>query len=240
MLAKFASAVALTVSVLGSAHATPVNLVTNGDFSSTTYTQNNQFGTGYGGQGVTGWTGNGGYSLYFFAGTASTVSANSQYGGGREDLWSATTSPTGGNFVALDGASGVQGGMSQNISGLTAGDTYALTFSWGAGQIQSRTGATTEQLQASLGGQSFLTNVVSNPSQGFTGWFTTTFDYTATAGNELLSFLSIGTPSGLPPIATLDGVSLVDVPEPGSMGLLVVGLSLVGFCVVRRCCAVKA
>ena len=245
VLAKFAFAAMLAGFVAGAAHASPVspmpvNLVANGDFSSSTYTTNNQFGAGYGGQGVTGWTGNGGYNLYFFAGTATTVSANSQYGGGREDLWGVTGSPTGGNFVALDGASGVQGGISQSVSGLTPGETYALTFSWGAGQIQSRNGATTEQLRASLGNQFYLTNVVSNPSHGFTGWFTTTFDYTATAGNEVLSFLSVGTPSGLPPIATLDGVSLVEVPEPGSIGVLAFGLGLVGFCWLRRRLAHRA
>ena len=241
MHSKYVAAVTLAASLLGSAaYAGPTNLVTNGNFENTTYTQNNQFGTGYGGQGVNGWLGNGGYDLYFFGGTATSVSANSQYPGGREDLWSVSNSPTGGNFVALDGEPGVQGGISQSISGLKVGDTYRLSFSWGAGQLQSRTGDTTEQFKVALGGQSFLTNVVSNPSKGFQGWFTTTFDYTATATNEVLSFLSIGTPSGLPPIATLDGVSLVDVPEPGSVALFAVGLGLVGFYAMRRRGAIRA
>ena len=236
MIAKFAAAVALTASIGSAAYATPVNLVTNGGFETTTYASNNQFGTGYGGQGVTGWTGNGGYNLYFLAGTSTTVSANSQYSasGGNEKLWAVNADPAGGNFVALDGDPGVEGGISQTVTGLKAGDTYALTFNWGAGQLQSRNGATTEQFQASLGGQTFLTNVVANPAQGFTGWFTTTFNYTATASSELLSFLSIGTPTGLPPIATLDGVSLVDVPEPGSVGLMALGLGVVGLCFMRR------
>ncbi len=235
MNVKLAAAATLAASIMGAAtHAAPVNLVANGDFSSSSYTQNSQFGSGsgQGGQGVGNWTGNSGYDIYFFAGTATTVSANSQYGGSREDLWSVSNSPTGGNFVALDGDSGVRGGISQMVSGLTVGDTYALSFSWGAGQLQSRTGATTEQLQATLGGQSLLTNVVSNPSQGFMGWYTTTFNYTATATSELLSFLSLGTPTGLPPIATLDGVSLVDVPEPMSFALLGVGLA--GIVFLRR------
>ena len=238
---KFAAAVTLAASLLGSAaYAGPTNLVQNGDFEQTTYTKNNQFGTGYGGQGVTDWLGNGGYNLYFFAGTATSVSANSQYPGGREDLWAVSNSPTGGNFVAIDGDPGVQGAISQSVSGLKVGDTYQLSFSWGAGQVQSRSGPTTEQFKVSLGGQSFLTNVVSNPSKGFTGWFTTTFDYTATATNEVLSFLSLGTPSGLPPIATLDGVSLVDVPEPASLALFAVGLGLVGFYTMRRRGAIQA
>ena len=55
---------------------------TNGTLAATTFTTNNQFGTGFGGQGVTGWTGNGGYNLFFFNGTATTISANSQYDNG--------------------------------------------------------------------------------------------------------------------------------------------------------------
>ena len=244
MIVKLAAAVALTASIGSAAYAGPVNLVTNGDFNSSTYTVNHQFGSGSsvptsqgGAQGVDGWTGNGGYDLFFTStGSATTQSAVSQYPGGQEDLWSVATDPAGGSFVAIDGdpSPGAQGAISQTVNGLKVGETYALTFSWGAGQLQSRTGSTTEQFQASLGGQSFLTNVVSNPSKGFTGWFTTTFDYTATSASELLSFLSVGTPTGLPPIATLDGVSLIDVPEPGSVGVLALGLGVVGLCFMRR------
>ena len=134
--------------------------------------------------------------------------------------------------MALDGDPGVQGGISQTVNGLKMGDTYALTFSWAAAQVQSRSGPTTEQFQVSLGNQSFLTKVVSNPSQNFTGWFTTTFDYTATSASEVLSFLSLGTPTGLPPIAALDGISLVDVPEPMSLSLL--GLGVASLFLLRR------
>ena len=56
--------------------------------------------------------------------------------------------------------------------------------------------------------------------------------FTATGSSELLSFLSVGTPTGLPPIATLDGVSLTLVPEPAALGLL--GVGLVGLVAVRR------
>ncbi len=234
MTFKLALASALGFALLGTAaNANPINLVHNGDFASS-YGQNNQFGTGFGGQGVTDWTGNGGYNLWFSsAASATTQSAVTQYGGNAEDLYGPLgNSPTGGAFVALDGDPAIKGGISQTVNGLTAGDHYQLSFSWGAGQVQSRSGATTEQLMASLGSQSFLTNVVSNPSQSFTGWFTTTFNFTATGASEVLSFLSIGTPSGLPPIATLDGVSLVDIPEPMSFGLF--GLGVASLFLLRR------
>ena len=49
--------------------------------------------------------------------------------------------------------------------------------------------------------------------------------FTADAVNPVLTFLSVGTPDGLPPFALLDGVSLKAVPEPsaallGALGAL--------------------
>lgn len=234
----YVAATLVALSAATAAQAVPV--ITNGDFSMSSYTANSQFGSGYGGQGVTGWTGNGGYDIYFTSPSAATTqSAASQYPGNNEKLWAVTSSPTGGAFVALDGdpSVGGGGGISQTVTGLTAGQIYAVTFSWGAGQLQSRNGATTEQLAVSLGGQTLDTSVVSNPNRSFTGWFTTTLDFTATAGSELLSFLSIGTPNGLPPIATLDGVSIAavpptSVPEPASLALL--GLPMLGLSLLWR------
>jgi PEP-CTERM motif len=231
-----AGVAALLLATFGpAAHA--ANLVTNGDFSSSSYTQNHQFGLASGGQGVTGWTGNNGYDIYFFGGTATTVNTIGQYTGtGNEKLYSVPASMTG-NFVALDGeqTSGVQGSISQNITGLIHNTAYQLSFDWGAGQLQSRTGATTETLDVSIGGFSFVTPTLSNPSNSATdgGLQTFSFFYTgASSITNVLTFLSVGTPTGLPPIATIDNVSLTAVPEPAAFGLL--GLGLVGLVAARR------
>lgn len=233
-----AAAAAFMLAMGPRTEASPLNLVTNGDFEQTTYTQNNQFGSGTGqyGQGVTGWTGNGGYNLYFFAGTANTVSAITQYGTsptGGERLWgSNVTSPAGGNFVGMDGDTSVAGGISQTISGLTAGSNYTLSFTWGAGQLQSRTGDTTEAIQVTFGGQTRTTSYVSTLSQTFYGWMTQSYVFTASSATQALSFLALGTPSGYPPFVTLDGVSLVYAPEPATLALL--GAGLVGLIIRRR------
>ena len=111
MIVKLAAAVALTASIGSAAYAGPVNLVTNGDFNSSAYTVNHQFGSGSsvptsqgGAQGVDGWTGNGGYDLFFTStGSSTTQSAVSQYPGGQEDLWWGGAAPAGGSVVGKDG-----------------------------------------------------------------------------------------------------------------------------------------
>ena len=53
--------------------------------------------------------------------------------------------------------------------------------------------------------------------------------FTATGASQVLSFLSIGTPTGLPPIAMLDNVSLTAaVPEPATWAMMFVGFGMIG------------
>ena len=231
----------LAGTMLAAAVAAPgaaANLVTNGSFESSSYKSNTQFGAGFGGQGVTGWTGLGGNHLqfYYFGGTQSTTNAVNQFGdplGYFRPNFSAL-SPDGGNFVALDGDSDYSGSISQTLTGLTIGKDYVVDFSWAASQLINRTGATTEQLKVSFGGSDKFTAIVNNPSEGFTGWFSESFRFTAGAATQALTFLSIGTPNGLPPIAALDGVSVTAVPEPATWALMLAGFGMVGFAVRRR------
>jgi hypothetical protein len=238
-----AGLLALATAAFGqAAQAGQINLVTNGNFDQSSYANNSQFGTGYGGQGVTGWTGGNGYQLYFFNGTASVNSADSQfdngYNTGSEKFYTMPGSPTGGsgNFVALDGdqTSGIQGSISQTISGLTLGATYTVTFDWATGQLQSRSGATTDNVKVSFGGQSYTTQTISNASGSSTPWLQQSFLYTATSTTETLTFLAQGTPTGLPPMVALDGISVVQTPEPASIAVMGSGLMLLGYFYRRR------
>ncbi len=229
--------VALAVPVLtlaaGAARAT--NLVQNGGFEVSSYSSSNEFGSrpGGGGQGVADWTAGNGYQVYFFYSTATTVSANSEWG--EPQILSANFTPLagGGNaFVGLDADSQYDSPLSQSISGLTVGKSYNVSFDWGSTQLTNRSGPTTEKVEVSLSdGVNTTTHTTGTdhiPSQGFSGWHGQTFSFTATSPTEVLSFLAKGTPNGLPPFVVLDGVSMSAAPEPAAWALMIVGMGGLG------------
>src|ERR671926_174343 len=107
-------------------------MITNGNFSLSTYTVNTEFDTTFNPNNqngsVTAWTSTG-YSIYFIAGKQTTQSAVGQWqSSGKEMLDTASTvlSPTGGNFVALDADPTIASTLSQTMTGLTVGRLYAL------------------------------------------------------------------------------------------------------------------
>ena len=199
-------------------------------------------GTG-GYTGLTGWTvGNGTYGFLMAPKVADTTGSYSPQFGNSMTLWGSNngglatlsaTSPDGGNYLALDAASGYRGaGISQTLTGLKVGQQYAVSFHWASGQQHGYDGDTFESFQVSLGNQIQSTSVENNVSHGFTNWRQETLTFTADGASDALTFLAVGTPSGLPPFALLDGVSFVAVPEPGSLALVGVGLAVTA--AVRR------
>ncbi len=226
----------IAVAACGISWCSAQNFVLNGDFESTTSGSNKQLGYN---TNATNWT-TGGYNFLFAPGIADTTGATGESGAVK--LWGSnnggttvlpSTSPSGGNYVAADGAYKV-GAISQTLSGLTVGASYDLSFYWAAAQQSGFNGATTDQWKVSLGGQTKSTAVYNLPNHGFSGWMTQMMTFTADSAAPVLSFLSVGTPSGLPPFALLDGVTLTATPVPEPSSFLLAALFGSGVAFRRR------
>lgn len=193
---------------------------------------------------MTGWSTTG-YNFLFLPGTGTTTGAktgfnnqlifwgSSAQNGGASTFNFPNNSPSGGNFIALDGGySPNTKAIIQTVDGLVAGGDYQLTFYWAAAQQKGFNGATTEAMQVTFGAQTLSTSTYNLPSHGFSGWMSATMDFTATAASQTLSFLAKGTPEGLPPFSLLDGVSVVAVPEASTPMMIVLGMT--GLLMIRR------
>ena len=219
--------------------------VTNGSFESYTGGHNGAPSAVWNGTGdptdytnLTGWSLDPtGYTFLFAPGTADTTGSYTPEFHGALSVWGpgtgvanglTATSPDGGNFIISDPVFQTAP-FHQSLSGLTAGKQYVVSFWYAGGQEAIQIGDTTEGWQVSLGGQTLSTPILSNVYQGFTGWQHETMFFTADSASPVLTFLALGTPSGLPPMAFLDGVSVTDVPLPSPMLLGLMGLiALVG------------
>ena len=230
---------------VATASAAPVNLVQNSGFELTTVTQSTELpaDSSVTGTNLTSWntyTPSGfSYSHLYFPGEATTVGSICCGGASVATLWGTNVdSPTGDKFVALDTADGAT--IAQQISGLTVGQQYNLSFDYAGGQYYPLEGATIQAWEVHFGAAQQTTTPLSNASHGFTGWFTSQLSFVASATSELLSFMPIGaTTDALPPVTLLDNVALTandplpnDVPEPASLALFALGL--VAVAVTRR------
>jgi hypothetical protein len=217
--------IAATVLLVAALPALATNLVQNGSFEQTTITGTPaQMNT----TNVSNWSTTG-YNFLFESGTGQT---------GPVGLYPGITnimpasSPDGGNFIAADGAYGTAA-ITQTITGLVSGTTYLLNFYQAGAQQKNYNGATTDRWSVSLGSQTMLSDLMSNPSHDFQPWTLESMLFTATSTSEVLSFLAVGTPTGVPPFSLLDGVSLVvATPEPTYWALI--GLTIGSVIFARR------
>jgi hypothetical protein len=234
----FALPVALCGLALGAGGVSAANLVQNGGFESSTYTQSTHLT--FLDNNVTDWTNAGMFSLYCTAAAGTTCDEESILGAfalagpanGNDN--SLTSSPQGGAYIAIDSDPSFNGGVYQAIAGLTVGDTYTLSFYMAGSQEVNFSGPTTTSVTVYLGNEIFTTPTIDTPSQGFSPWqlYSTTFTYTG--GGNFLSFVATGGPSGLPPYALLDGVSLTAAPEPSTWLMILAGFAGLGLAARAR------
>ncbi len=210
---------AVTLLLAGTtAHANTINLVQNGDFSSNAGLGQLGYNTS-----ATDWSNPYNQYNFLFSSSAPAGTVNGQYGG--LSIINPTAPPVGANFVGLD-ADFQTGPLQQTINGLTAGDSYNVTFDWARSQQTGFSGNTLQGLQVSLGSQTDTTGLITLPSQTFSGWSQESMNFTATSNSEVLSILAYGSPQ-VPPFTLVTDVSLTATPEPATLPLLLTGL-LVG------------
>jgi hypothetical protein len=138
-------------------------------------------------------------------------------------------------FLDLTGYadSGTYGGVTQSFA-TTPGTNYTVTFELGYGGA-SRAFSGPVSVRASAAGSSqTFTSASGDPNPAL--WNLETFNFTATSGTTQLSLVGVSTAGG--EYIGLDNVNVqlsatASIPEPGTWGLLVCGIALLG-CAKRR------
>lgn len=213
-----------------------------------------------------GWTGGSGL-IYIDSSSTSSTDPTSACGPTYLQTYgcpSALAIPGGYNEVEADGNPNFESGFNYEVSGLTAGQSYTLSFYQAASQQTGFVGNTTEQWIVSLGtegmtdcagclggGMSSYSNadpnasvvatpLMNTPSGGMTDWNYVTVTLTADSSTDLLSFLAWGdngSTNNLPPMVFLTGVNSpagLVTPEPTAVLLLSTVLFGFGFTMWRR------
>lgn len=103
-------------------------------------------------------------------------------------------SPDGGFFWSADGNANYRGFLAQDITGLTVGAQYDLSF-YHAHTQEACSGCNGQTIQSwvvSFGAETFRTDPVTVPSHGFVDWVNTSHTFTATAATQTLKFIHDG------------------------------------------------
>ena len=241
---------------LTTAFSTPakaVNLVTNGSFETTSsisspggyFCSNATPGSCV--SNVSGWS-----SVCASGGCGSSSSPDSilyngtngsGFNGGIGLQGTVPNTPDGSKYAALDADTQFNAVIYQQISGLTVGGKYALTFYQAGAQQKGATGSFTEQLNVYFAAAAPTTlsaasatlhgNSISVSGGAPTAWTLQTLILTATSATEYLGFLATSS-SQVPPVALLDAVSLTATPEPSTFVLALASLGGLGVYMKRR------
>lgn len=180
------------------------NLVTNGDFESSTFS--------------------GGFTTYA-AGSGSLASWTIE--DGSVDLINTYWAAASGNY-SLDLSGNFDGIISQNLS-TVVGQRYHVSFSMAGNPDDSSDLVKT--IQVGLSQQPLYTFNVAGKSHSNMGWETKGFDFIATATSSKLFFA--GTQESAYG-AALDNISVTAVPEPGAYAMFLAGLGMMAGVARRR------
>jgi hypothetical protein len=227
--------IAVAIVAVTGAKADPILTVTNGEFTQYSGTTPGTSGDYFTNVMPTSWSG-GGNLIFVTTSIQNPNSTYQQFGVNDPNLYipvygptaTVTASPSnpisnpipGSNFVEADGNPTYEDSFSYQLSGLTVGQTYQLSFYEAFGQDSEDngyfSGATTNQWIVALGtqGSSLQTpyigggyysyydtdsnasvtspGVVNIASQSFSGWQQVTVNLTADASNDVLTFLAWG------------------------------------------------
>jgi hypothetical protein len=159
------------------------------------------------------------------------------------------------NYLLIDGDDTYGAPVYTEMTGLTKGDTYTISFDQSSSEETGNSQADTDKWQVYvISGTTaeylcptcatpildasnlvFASDAMLNPAGGTTNWEQETFNFVAGAASEVLEFVTdaVVTPPGtgnvLPPMLDLAGVTTPSLatPEPGTWVLTILGAGLV-------------
>lgn len=211
----------LAALILASSTVSAANLVTNGSFES----PNVVGGANYvlyttGSTGITGWT---------VLGPAPSASVQLT-----PDTFAGLKASDGRQWIDLTGITGYDKGLRSDVITTTLGTTYYLSFDvgnylpFGVSTLGVSINGGPEQLFVNTS----LAVTATNPMN----WAGFGFSWVATSASAQLTFIgrANGALSNFSGIG-LDNVVFAPVPEPGRLGLLVLGLAAIALRLARRC-----